>query len=201
MKSFLDLLQEKSFVEFLTELKNSSNFTMTQQDIVNRYNFEVCRGAAPRWWKPKNRAQSATAQVTYRPIKKVVEYLNSLLEKDFEEDSAIAAPELQYELGVCGFDRFTLKALEFAEGFNRLEWVDESGDFHFIVSHTDENGRACYSATEFVKAFEAIHAAEIKAAKAASKKAEREAKAAKIKATKAALGKVSTDTLKAIVAA
>lgn len=158
-------------------------------------------GTTPKWWNAKNVGKSANSQITYIPIKLAVQHLNDCLLRDEDADKEIIAPELRFELAAAGFDQFSKVCCDFRDEWKRLEWVDASGDFHFINAHVNAEGKPCYSPKELLRAFEGKYAIEIAKAKRNRSKNEIKEAAAKVKNVKAALGQVSKDTLKAIVAA
>lgn len=101
--------------------------------------------------------KDAFAQVTYLPLKKCVQMINScLVEKAKNEE--ICAPVLLEELASLGYDKFSLNLVQFFWSKNAivcgLADDTESSDFTIVKAKMDESGRPCYRPGDIVRSFE-----------------------------------------------
>lgn len=198
IETMTKLVGNVEFSKFLLLFKGSK---LSANEIISRWNQRAAMSETPKWWNAKSVGKSANSQITYIPIKLAVKHLNDCLLRDDEADKEIIAPELRFELAAAGFDQFSKVCCDFRDEWKRLEWVDASGDFHFINAHINAEGKPCYSPKELLRAFEGKYAVEIANAKKNRSRKEIAEAVSKVKKVKAALGQVSKDTLKAIVAA
>lgn len=179
-----------------TEKANVKNVVSTTATESKNWAKELAEEAAKRpdpyiWdeYKCGKLSKDAFAQVTYLPLKKCVQMINScLVEKAKNEE--ICAPVLLEELASLGYDKFSLNLVQFFWGKNAIVCGisddTESSDFTIVKAKMDEAGRPCYRPGDIVRSFEhrfglvasTFEKAEVKAAKEAikaAKKAEKEA--------------------------
>lgn len=185
-----------------TEKATVNNVVNTTATESKNWAKELAEEAAKRqdpyiWdeYKCGKLPKDAFAQVTYLPLKKCVQMINScLVEKAKNEE--ICAPVLLEELASLGYDKFSLNLVQFFWGKNAivcgLADDTESSDFTIVKAKMDEAGRPCYRPGDIVRSFEyrfgliasTFEKAEAKAAKEAEKAAKKAAKA-EAKAAKA----------------
>ncbi len=179
-----------------TENANVNNVVNTTATESKNWAKELAEEAAKRpdpyiWdeYKCGKLPKDAFAQVTYLPLKKCVQMINScLVEKAKNEE--ICAPVLLEELASLGYDKFSLNLVQFFWSKNAivcgLDDDTDASDFTIVKAKMDEAGRPCYRPGDIVRSFEhrfgliasTFEKAEVKAAKEAikaAKKAEKEA--------------------------
>ncbi len=187
-----------------TEAANVNTVNTASNEAKN-WAAELAAEAAKRpdpyiWdeFKAGKLPKDAFAQVTYLPLKKCVQMINScLVEKAKAEE--ICAPVLLEELASLGYDKFSLNLVQFFWSKNAIVCglVDdtESSDFTIVKAKMDEAGRPCYRPGDIVRSFEyrfgliasTFEKAEAKAAKEAEKAAKKAAKAEEKAEAKAAI--------------